>query len=211
VIRSRRLTCQSKDRRLSHDEIRRLGKALRDLAEAGENPTSLSAIELIALTGFRRSEARLLESTWVAEDYRSIRFPDTKTGRQTGIVGQAATEVIKRQQKHRRSKYVFPADFTDGAFVGLPRVLSRVLKKVEIEGISLHMVRHTFASIAAELDFSELTIAGLLEHASRGVTQRYIHIDEALVLAANKVSERISLLLQQNDKAKLNNGLELSV
>ena len=32
------------------------------------------------------------------------------------------------------------------------------------------------------MGFSELTIAALLGHASRGVTQRYIHIDEALLM-----------------------------
>ena len=82
-------------------------------------------------------------------------------------------------------------------FVGLPRVLGRVLSRARIEGVSLHTLRHTYASLAAEMGFTELTIAGLLGHASRGVTQRYIHIDEALVLAADKVSARMLLLLDQ--------------
>jgi integrase len=201
---TRRLAYQAKDRRLSHDEIKRLGKALCKLVEEGEHPTPLAAIELIALTGFRRSEALLLESKWVEEDYRFIRFPDTKTGKQTRIIGQAAADIIKRQQKCNRSIYVFPANFTDGAFVGLPRVFARVLQRAAISGVSLHTLRHTFASIAAELGFSELTIAGLLGHATRGVTQRYIHIDEALVLAANKVSGRMKVLLfdanEKNDQ-----------
>ena len=93
--------------------------------------------------------------------------------------------------KRSRSNYVFPSDFGDGSFVGLSRVLGRVLKRARIEGVSLPTLRHTYASKAAEMGFTELTIAGLLGHASRGVTQRYIHIDEALVLAADKVSERM--------------------
>jgi integrase len=55
--------------------------------------------------------------------------------------------------------------------------------------------RHTFATVAAELGFSELTIAGLLGHASQGVTQRYVHLDKALVLAADQVSAKIAELL----------------
>ena len=58
-----------------------------------------------------------------------------------------------------------------------------------------HTLRHTFASVAGDLGFSELTIAALLGHAARGVTQRYVHIDEALRVAAEKVSYKISLLL----------------
>jgi len=50
--------------------------------------------------------------------------------------------------------------------------------------------------LAAELGFSELTIAGLLGHASRGVTQRYIHLDRALILAANRVAAEIAQLLR---------------
>ncbi|NKB16215.1 MAG: tyrosine-type recombinase/integrase [Sphingomonadales bacterium] len=120
------------------------------------------------MTGFRRSEALLLENSWIDDDYRSIKFPDTKTGKQTRIIGKAAAQEIRLQQRRSRSNYVFPADFGDGCFVGLPRVLGRVLRRARIEGVSLHTLRHTYASVAAELGFTELTIAGLLGHASRG-------------------------------------------
>jgi hypothetical protein len=40
-----------------------------------------------------------------------------------------------------------------------------------------------------------LTIAGLLGHTGRGVTQRYVHLDKALLLAANKVAEEIEQAL----------------
>jgi hypothetical protein len=56
-------------------------------------------------------------------------------------------------------------------------------------------LRHTFASVAGDLGFSELTIAALLGHASRGVTQRYVHIDEALRMAADRVADEIASIL----------------
>jgi integrase len=61
--------------------------------------------------------------------------------------------------------------------------------------VTPHTLRHTFASVAGDLGFSELTIAALLGHAARGVTQRYIHIDEALRVAVDKVSAEIAALL----------------
>ena len=64
------------------------------------------------------------------------------------------------------------------------------------------MFRHTFASVAGGLGYSELTIAALLGHASRGVTQRYIHIDEPLRAAATRVSDQITLLLGDNTDPK---------
>ena len=64
--------------------------------------------------------------------------------------------------------------------------------KAKLEAVTPHVLRHTFASIAAELGFTELTIAGLLGHASRGITQRYIHLDAALIVAADKVAMEIA-------------------
>lgn len=61
--------------------------------------------------------------------------------------------------------------------------------------VTPHTMRHTFASVAGDLGFSELTIAALLGHAARGVTQRYVHIDEALRLAADKVAGEIATIL----------------
>jgi integrase len=75
------------------------------------------------------------------------------------------------------------------------RILDRVCARAGLEDVTPHVLRHTFASMAAELGFSELTIAGLLGHASRGVTQRYIHLDKALVLAANRVAAEIAQLI----------------
>ena len=49
-------------------------------------------------------------------------------------------------------------------------------------------------SPAGDLGFSELTIAGLLGHSARGVTQRYVHLDTALAVAAHRVSARIAEL-----------------
>lgn len=43
--------------------------------------------------------------------------------------------------------------------------------------------------------FSKLTISGLLGHGPRGVTQRYVHFDAALVIAADQVAAEIARLL----------------
>ena len=75
------------------------------------------------------------------------------------------------------------------------RVLERACGAARLEDVTPHTLRHTFASVAGDLGFSELTIAALLGHAARGVTQRYVHIDEALRVAADKVSAEIAALL----------------
>lgn len=63
-----------------------------------------------------------------------------------------------------------------------------------LEKVTPHVLHHTFASIAASLGFTELTISGLLGHGPRGVTQRCVHLDAALVIAADQVSAEIARL-----------------
>ena len=80
-----------------------------------------------------------------------------------------------------------------GHFVGLPKVWERVAKRADIENVTVHGLRHWFASAAAAMDFSELTIAGLLGHKVKGVTARYATApDTALLTAADAVSRRIA-------------------
>ncbi len=79
--------------------------------------------------------------------------------------------------------------------VGLVRIFDRVGAIARLDDVTPHTLRHTFASVAGDLGFSELTIAALLGHAARGVTQRYVHIDDPLKLAADRVAAEISDLL----------------
>ena len=56
--------------------------------------------------------------------------------------------------------------------------------------------------MSGNLGFSELTIRALLGHGSQSVTQDYIHIDEALKLAATRTSDEIASLLDGAKRGK---------
>lgn len=191
----RRLAGAKRDRRLSRAELRTLGGALRAAEREGEHPTGLAAIRFLLLTGFRRMEGLGLERAWLDDAERSVRFPDTKSGAQVRVIGRVAVDLVGDQPRRVASPFVFPGDRGGGHFIGLVRVLDRVCARAGLEGVTPHVLRHTFASVAGDLGFSELTIAALLGHAARGVTQRYVHIDEALRLAADRVSAEIAGLL----------------
>ena len=65
--------------------------------------------------------------------------------------------------------------------------------------IWLHSLIHSFASIAANMNYNELTIAGLLGHKLWGVTNRYSHnVDSILISAANNVSQKIANALDNS-------------
>ena len=50
-----------------------------------------------------------------------------------------------------------------------------------------HVLRHSFASLAADLGLADATIAALLGHKGRTITRRYIHCADAALLAAADV------------------------
>jgi len=190
----RRLASAPRDRRLSRTEIERVGKTMREAAKDGEHPTGLAAIRFLLLTGFRRMEGLGVQRPWLDEDEGAVRFPDTKSGAQTRVIGQAAVNLLLAQPQ-TKSPFFFPADWGDGHFIGVVRVLDRICERAKLADVTPHTLRHTFASLAGDLGFSELTIAALLGHASRGVTQRYVHIDEALRMAADRVAEEMADIL----------------
>jgi integrase len=196
----RRLAAGQRTRRLSAAEIGALGDAMRQAAERGEHPVGLAAVRLILLTGFRRNEAQALQRAWVDREADCVMFPDTKSGAQVRVVGAAAMELIEAQPEQPGNPYVFPSDWTGTYYKQVPDIVTRLCHAAQVEGVTPHVFRHTFASIAGELGYSELTIAGLLGHGKRGVTQGYIHIDELLRSAADAVSTKIAAILDGKEQ-----------
>ena len=189
---------------LTLKEITKFGEKMREAEAAGENTTALAAIRLLLLTGLRRMEALKLSRASVDGHARCIRFEDTKSGAQLRPIGAQAVKLIEAQPARGGSPWVFPASRGAGHFVGLPKVLDRICAKAVLEGVTLHVLRHSFAATAAEMGFSELTIAGLLGHSVPGVTARYAHVpDTALVAAADRVATRIAFALDGKAEAEV--------
>jgi integrase len=56
--------------------------------------------------------------------------------------------------------------------------------------VTPHVLRHSFASVAADLGYSELTIAALIGHKLGSITSRYSHHADAVLLAAAEAVAR---------------------
>jgi len=193
----RKLAGNKKDRRLSVAEIKKIGEAMRAAEQNDEHLVALAAVRLMLLTGFRISEAQGLQREWLHGDQGYVRFPDTKSDGQVRAIGPSAMKLVSGQQIRKKCPYVFPADIGDGHFTAAKSCLARLCAAAKIEGVTPHTLRHTFGSVAGDLGFSELTIAALLGHAARSVTQSYVHIDETLKLAATRTCEEIAGLLSE--------------
>lgn len=194
---AKKLATNKKTRRLSSAEIIALGKAMAYAERNGENLTALAVVRLLALTGFRREEGQAMKRAWIHAEGGFIAFPDTKTDAQVRAIGPEALRVVLAQAEIAGNPHVFPSLSGNGPYQAAAACFTRVCRLAGIEGATLHTLRHTFASIAGELGFTELTIRAMLGHASQNVTQDYIHIDEALKLAVRRTSDEIARLLDE--------------
>jgi site-specific recombinase XerD len=181
---------------LSIDEIGRLGAVMRGNNAIDESPVAIAAIRLLLLTGLRRMEALALPKAWVDLQAHCIRFGDTKSGAQLRVIGASAVRLLQSLTAQPDSLWVFPGERNESHFVGLPKMLRRLSAKAELTGVTVHVLRHTFAATAAGMGYSELTIAGLLGHSVPGATARYAHVpDAALASAADRISATIAAAL----------------
>lgn len=182
-------------RRLSADEYRALGKALEAADE--EIWQGIAGIKLFLLTGFRLSEIAGLKWSEVDEAGSCFRLEDSKEDASVRPVGRPVFKVLSAISRQLGNPYVLPGPRSDeGHYTSLDEAIGRITKKAGISGVTSHTLRHSYASVAGDLGFTEITIAALLGHAAGNVTQRYVHhLDSVLIAAANKVSGEVERMM----------------
>ncbi|MCC3246770.1 site-specific integrase [Methylocystis sp. WRRC1] len=171
-----------RERRLSDEEYAALGHGLRE-ASTNVWPAAVAAARFLALTGWRSGEALALRWSEIDLARRTATLADTKTGRSIRPMSHAAIETLRALP--RTGDFVFPATRGDGRMTGFPKIWARIAKLGNLPAdITPHVLRHSFASLAADLGYSEPTIAALVGHKGRTITSRYVHAADAVLLAA---------------------------
>lgn len=183
----------------SFEKVEAVGRAMRELEAEGESLIGIRAIRHLLLSGFRRMEGLTLQWRMVDAPAHCARLADTKTGPQVRPLGAAAlAHLASFQPEEAKPKdFVFPGEGKDGHYVGAPKAWARIAKRAKIHGVSLHGLRHWFASAGADMNYSELVIGALIGHKTRTVTGRYATTpDSALVVAADAISARLARALE---------------
>jgi integrase len=186
---------EQRQRRLSEIEYAMLGEALRTMPQTAW-PIAVAATKFLTLTGWRRGEMLALKWSEVDLATRTARLSDTKTGASLRPLSRAACGVLR--ELPRLGELVFPASVgADKPMRGFHKVWLRVAAKASLPAdVTPHVLRHSYASIAADLGFSELTIAALLGHKKASVTSKYAHHADAVLLqAADAVADRVAELM----------------
>jgi integrase len=186
-----------RDRRLSDDEYRHLGAALRQGEVEGIWPAAVAAVRFLALTGWRSGEALALQWSEIDLVRRTARLSDTKTGLSVRPLSHAACDLLRTMPRIGAVELVFPATRGDGHMNGFPKLWARIARLGSLPtDVTPHVLRHSFASLAGDLGYSEPTIAALVGHTGRSITSRYVHAADAVLLAAaDAVANRTAELM----------------
>jgi integrase len=188
-------------RRLTDDEYKALGRALRKAEEANIWPPAIAAARFLALSGWRWGEVLGLWRKELDLARRTATLGDTKTGESMRPLSFAACEVL-RSLPHS-GDLLFTATRGTGRLSGFPKLWARITKLGELPpDVTPHTLRHSFASLANDLGYSEPTIAALIGHRGHSMTSRYIHsADPLLLAAADAVANRTAELMGEHPAA----------
>jgi integrase len=184
-----------RERRLSDAEYGALGEALRKSEAHGIWPAALAAARFLALTGWRTGEALAVRWNEIDLARRTATLGDTKTGRSVRPLSHAACDVLRGLTN--TGELVFPATRGNGRMAGFPKLWARIAALGALPAdVTPHTLRHSFASLAGDLGYSEPTIAALIGHKGHTMTSRYVHAADAVLLAAaDAVADRTGALM----------------
>jgi integrase len=186
-----------RSRRLSEQEYRTLGGILTKAGADDQLKDAVSIGLLLALTGCRRGEIINLRWSEVDVENSCLRLEDSKEGASVRPVGLPVVDLLEGLRPRVANGIVISGKQDGGALVGFPKIWKRIVKGTTLEDVTPHVLRHSFASMANDLGFTEVTVAALVGHARGTVTSRYIHaVDTALIMAADTISGYINGLLQ---------------
>jgi integrase len=178
------------ERYLTGEELERLGAAIReaetigipwdvDEAKSGKHlqktgritiisPFAAAAIRLLILTGARLRE--VLHLRWSEVDFERgmLHLGDSKTGKKSIVLNAPALAVIAPLP--RLGAYVIAGDDPEAPRADLQRPWDVVRRRAGLEGLRLHDLRHSFASVGAGASLGLPIIGKLLGHASTTTT-----------------------------------------
>lgn len=194
-----RNTEEGRERYLTPEEIARLQTAL-DQSPAQD---SADVVRLLLLTGARVGE--VLAMQWEHVDLKAgLWVKPAATTKQKRIhrvpLSPAAVEVLAKRLTAQRTgrrrgeppPWIFPGEGADGHMTTIRTFWAAVCRRTGIDGVRVHDVRHTFASLLVSSGESLPVVGALLGHTQAKTTSRYAHLlDGALRNAANRVAKLV--------------------
>jgi len=185
---------QGRERFLSVEELSNLADIMGDMEESGAlGPFAAAAIRLLIFTGARVEEILTLQWAHVDINQGVLFLPDSKTGKKVIWLSAPAKQLLCELPKIEGNPYVIVGGKEGRHLINIKDPWRELRKRAGIENVRLHDLRHSFASVAASSGHSLPMIGKLLGHKNTATTQRYAHLADDPVKAANEaIGKRIA-------------------
>ena len=192
----RRYEERARDRRLSEEEYRRLGRVLDELEAVAATKgggsvlaSVVGALRLLALTGFRRNEVLTLRWTDVNRRAGVFRIRNGGTAARAVPLTYAADCVLAGLRRIRGNPWVLPGARRGRRLSNLNEQWLRVRDRAGLDDVRLQDLRHSYVARALELGASPPLVGRLLGRAS--VRDDRLS-PEAVHAAASRVADSIA-------------------
>jgi integrase len=194
---------KGRERYLTADELSRLGDTVREAETAGLpyeideakptakhapkearrrtkiGPHAAAAVRLLIFTGARLREILRLKWEHVDLERGLLFLPDSKTGKKAIVLNAPALDILANLP--RVGAYVIAGQAAgtdhDKPRADLNRPWRAIVKRADLNGLRIHDLRHTHASVGAGLGLGLPIIGKLLGHTQPSTTARYAHLD----------------------------------
>jgi integrase len=166
---------KSRDRFLQPDEIQRLIKVLNE----SSNELIRDYVYISLLTGARKSDVLSME--WNEIDFvnKKWRIPEQKNGEsQTIPLTDFACDILQNRKTKAFNEFVFGSKLgTKGYLVEPKKGWQSILKKAEIQNLTLHDLRRTLGSLLACSGTNSHIISKALGHKSSKASDIYARMN----------------------------------
>jgi integrase len=146
----------------------------------------------------------ILHLRWSEVDFeRGMLFlPDSKTGRKQVILNAPALAVLDALPRH--GEYVIASTQPDRPRADIKKPWQAVSKAAGLEGLRIHDLRHSFASVGAGGGMGLPIVGKLLGHSNPQTTSRYAHLDnDPLRRASEKIGGTIAAALDGSKRGEV--------
>lgn len=171
----------ARERYLTSAEAERLFEAL----DRSANSQLKSIVQLLLLTGARKSE--LLHAQWKDVDLerRSWFIPMSKTGKSRYVpLSQAAIDVIATLRRWDGCPWLVPNPKTRKPFTCIKHPWDTARDAAGLADLRIHDLRHSAASFMINAGIDLFTVGRILGHADHQSTMRYSHLANDTLMAA---------------------------
>ncbi len=194
---------EEKKRYLRDNELIRLGEVLSESLEGStESIYTVSAIQLLILTGCRLSEILTLRWDYVTQHH--LELPDSKTGKRRVPLPSDAYEILMELPRHENNPYVIQGRYPNRPMVNLQKAWNRIRTQAGLEDVRIHDLRHTYASAAMRGNVDPFKLKEIMGHRNLQTTLRYAHLDDEDVRQnAEFIASRLAGSIRRNKVKRL--------